>query len=236
MAASECDTVETELVGCKSIDSRRRTGAKSLFALLDRAGFEFADAATGIADVESEIDKDGDVIGLVDVTHRLLAPEDDSDSTLKRGSATISYLHELRRFSLGQGAAFDTLRELNKLAKNQCDVVRALYSVLKPEYGWIDDSADEALPLKALVGRKITYIFWANFYGPEYVKEYGKDLFLKAPGWSKEQLPDGGVLYITCKTIAEWTKNKPQQITDYFRKKGLKVRPFGAKYGNRAGE
>lgn len=205
MAELACDTIETELVGCKSVDSRKRKGAQSLFGLLVKAGFIFPDAPRGRVQtaLESEIDDDGDVLGPVDVTHGLLAPED-LDDDVDGGSGTVAYLHEMKRFSLGQGAGFDSLRAVNKLARKQCEIARGLYSSLRPEYGWIDVCADEAVPVKTLRVREIAYIFWANFYGPEYVDKYGKDFFLKAPGWCKEELDDGGVLYITCKDFVEW--------------------------------
>ena len=39
-------------------------------------------------------------------------------------------------------------------------------------------------------------IFWANFFGPEYVQMFGRDRLLSAPWYKTEDLPDSGLLLL----------------------------------------
>jgi hypothetical protein len=41
---------------------------------------------------------------------------------------------------------------------------------------------------------------------------------LEAPGWKKEELNDGGVLYVISKSFLSWWKNKPKNVLEYFQK------------------
>lgn len=40
-------------------------------------------------------------------------------------------------------------------------------------------------------------LYWANFFGPIYVNFFGRERFLTAPAYYKEELPDGGFLLLT---------------------------------------
>jgi hypothetical protein len=95
--------------------------------------------------------------------------------------------------------------------KNRLDklvnVARDLYSVIGATSGYIQNWRDER-GLGELTddqGNLIGYrapkvrnvlpgIFWANFFGPEYVEMFGRNMLDSAPWHKTENLPDGGVL------------------------------------------
>jgi hypothetical protein len=43
---------------------------------------------------------------------------------------------------------------------------------------------------------QLPHIYWANFFSPAYVEQLGRDRLMNAPGWKKESLNDGGLLYV----------------------------------------
>ena len=43
--------------------------------------------------------------------------------------------------------------------------------------------------------RKIITLNWVNFFGPEYVAAYGREMLMNIPGYRTEEMPDGGVFY-----------------------------------------
>jgi hypothetical protein len=43
--------------------------------------------------------------------------------------------------------------------------------------------------------RKIITLNWVNFFGPEYVAAYGREVLMNTPGYRTEEMPDGGVFY-----------------------------------------
>jgi hypothetical protein len=51
---------------------------------------------------------------------------------------------------------------------------------------------------------KLRFVFWANFFGPAYVEQYGREFLWNAPGWRVEELEDGGILYVTTERYVDW--------------------------------
>ncbi|MFQ6039871.1 MAG: hypothetical protein ACE5PV_03360 [Candidatus Poribacteria bacterium] len=61
-------------------------------------------------------------------------------------------------------------------------------------------------------------LMWANFYGPEYVRKYGREFLLNAPGWRKEELDDGGIAYIISPSYLKRAEIvSAKEITAYFK-------------------
>ena len=42
----------------------------------------------------------------------------------------------------------------------------------------------------------VPHIYWANYFGPDYVSKLGREHVMSAPAWAAEPLDDGGILYI----------------------------------------
>ena len=92
---------------------------------------------------------------------------------------------------------------LNKFVR----VARDLYSIVGANSGYIQNWRNERSPgeLTDDKGNLIGYrppkvkwalpgIFWANFFGPEYVDMFGRNKLISAPWQKTEDLPDGGIL------------------------------------------
>ena len=59
--------------------------------------------------------------------------------------------------------------------------------------------------LKSVLGKgPPRFLFWANLFGPETVKQLGSDFVLGAPGWKKERLSDGAILYVVESRYRDW--------------------------------
>jgi hypothetical protein len=85
----------------------------------------------------------------------------------------------------------------------------ALYELLHPLYGFIHQTEDKverstvynekygktAIPVN--LNKGIPGIFWANFFGPDFVEMVGKSKLLIAPSFKTIELSDGGILILT---------------------------------------
>ncbi len=95
---------------------------------------------------------------------------------------------------------------------------KALYAILHPVFGSIDFCSNRTRE-KDVQALEIPHIYWANFFGPEYVEKYGKEYFLKAPGWLHEELDDGGILYVLAPVMARRVKGYKalvEEVKAYF--------------------
>lgn len=97
-------------------------------------------------------------------------------------------------------------------------LAKDLYTILHPVFGSIDFCSNRTRE-KDVQALKIPHIYWANFFGPEYVEKYSKAYFLKAPGWLHEELDDGGILYVLAPVMARRVKGYKalvEEVKAYF--------------------
>jgi hypothetical protein len=95
---------------------------------------------------------------------------------------------------------------------------KELYAILHPVFGSIDFCSKHTRE-KDVQALEIPHIYWANFFGPEYVEKYGKEYFLNAPGWLHEELDDGGMLYVLAPVMARRVKGYKalvEEVKAYF--------------------
>jgi|SRR5467141_144212 len=106
-----------------------------------------------------------------------------------------------------------------------------LYGLTKPFYGEVshkkdwDDKTVVITPVK--IGDRtvkaethlspqptkgIPGIFWANFFGPTFVDFYSKAKLENAPGYSKKELPDGGLLILTSKSPLDYPRPETKKV------------------------
>jgi hypothetical protein len=83
------------------------------------------------------------------------------------------------------------------------EACKCLYLETEPYYGYIHESDDvqkirrQDEWLKIFHTPQFCLIYWANFFGPSVVENYGgKSKFLDAPCWKVEELSDGGILLL----------------------------------------
>ncbi len=79
-----------------------------------------------------------------------------------------------------------------------------------------DYKAQTWLPQQVIIGNKLVGavgqkvmealpgIFWANFFGPDYVDWFGREQFDRLPCYRLEELPDGGRLILTSPSPLEY--------------------------------
>ncbi len=95
-----------------------------------------------------------------------------------------------------------------------------LYNCLSPKFGWIEHSSRAGyLRGSDVENLTIPCIYWANFFGPDYVKKFGQQYFLQAPGWKCEILGDGGCLYVLASDMGRkkaGTKALEREVASYF--------------------
>ncbi len=80
-----------------------------------------------------------------------------------------------------------------------------LLQFAKQIYRWGDISYGYICHFNEWLGKRESYdlryslpgVFWANFFGPAYVNLIGKEKFLTAPVYFKEELENGGFLLLT---------------------------------------
>jgi hypothetical protein len=76
------------------------------------------------------------------------------------------------------------------------DIGKRLYEILRPTFGWSDFDYGLRTTHEDIEALRLPVIYWANFFGPAYVDQIGRDKILSAPAWAIEELPDGGLLYV----------------------------------------
>jgi hypothetical protein len=77
------------------------------------------------------------------------------------------------------------------------DICVELGSIAQPSYSWVDMDHRDSPPKPStndIRSMKLITMYWINYFGPSFLKRYGKDLFLDAPGWLKDERPEGAVL------------------------------------------
>lgn len=118
-------------------------------------------------------------------------------------------------------------------AQRLLHLTRALYHASRPKFAWIERCHLRGYTTQDdIENLRLPHIYWANFFGPEYVDKLGKDFLINAPGWKVEELDDGGILYVlTPSLMGTGPKKIVEQVKAYFgvetvrrRKKGLRRR------------
>jgi hypothetical protein len=99
----------------------------------------------------------------------------------------------------------DPVEYIEPFAQDLVQTAKQLYEIMQPAYGYIDDplaAEYPGSPLQRAMERQIISLNWVNFFGPEYVDQYGRDFLLDIPGWKTEDLPGAGIFYQSRPTFA----------------------------------
>jgi hypothetical protein len=216
-------SIASNLVDCSTLASAPPYGARNLFDILSKAGaviFSRTSADWAVhAGPEQEINEYGDIFIRLDFAHPLLGcstnPGSNAGSFGQVGD--LNFFQDLRLLSFHQFQDPESSTHLDAIASGQLALLLHLYPLLRPKYAFVDESGFNMISRKSLQKNEIAHVFWANVYGPAYVDRYGKDLFLSAPGWKKQALEDGGVLYVTSESFGQWWRKKPKDVSRYFK-------------------
>jgi|SRR2546425_2760449 len=95
------------------------------------------------------------------------------------------------------------------------NALKELYNVVHPMYGrvssnetvrWVESPLGK-MSLGTALRRALPDIYWANFFGPEYVEMFGSDRVNSAPIHSVESLSDGGALLVLSPSPLDFLKD-----------------------------
>ncbi len=225
---------------CSEIHGGVIDGAKELIDLLRKSGANIL-KLTGpqgqrrcerlLAGSFPKTNKDGDFIIPEHLKHGILQKEPFPlhQKYSNQGVASFGYIQSARNLSVGQAVRIDEPEKLNGIAHGLLSYAELLYPLLHPKYAWIDESGENCLGPKRIAAIDLKYIFWANFFGPEYVVKYGRKFFLEAPGWKVRELDDGGILYVTNQNYLDWWEAPSQNVQKYFANKVPDVNLYQSK-------
>lgn len=108
-------------------------------------------------------------------------------------------------------------------------LVKALYHASQPKFAWIERCHSRGYTTqKDIENLHLPHIYWANFFGPEYVEKLDRKFLVNAPGWKIEELEDGGILYVlTPSLVGTGPKRILQDVQAYFCVESVRRRAKG---------
>jgi len=106
-----------------------------------------------------------------------------------------------------QSAIRDSESWLIKLA-------RRLYLWGAMDYGYMRHEVVASGRIGLTLERGLPGIYWANFFGPLYVEFFGREKFLSAPAYFKEELPDGGFLLLTAPSPLDYGRPEVRALEE----------------------
>jgi hypothetical protein len=174
---------------------------------------------------ETDIDERGSIIVRPGYQHECLGRNAFQKRKVPYGSGTFGFVQDSRSFDLSQAVKSDQ-QHMDAVANGQLTLAKLLYPRLNPRCGWIDESGENEPSIKSIAATELKYLLWANFYGPDYVAQYGRAFLMKAPGFIKEELDNGGILYVVTESYVEWYYNSAPEAVEYFRKKVPTIRCY----------
>lgn len=103
-------------------------------------------------------------------------------------------------------------------AQRVLELAKELCLVWKPGFAWIDRCKMSGYTSTEDVNQlRIPHVYWGNFFGPSYVREFGEGYFLNAPGLKAARIDGGGVLYVLSPDLTgRYKKELVERIKAYF--------------------
>src|SRR5260370_36514203 len=175
---------------CMTLSDQKGKGANQVLNLVTSTGgrvlrVEEGGILTFHPDPIAEMNDDGSFLVHLEFEHRLLARSTfDQEDDFFEGFhpvAGISYLRQSKDVVVHQVGDATNPQNLDSLAKGQLKLGKKLYPYLRPMFGYIDQQGANEPIAESMKNTELTYILWANFYGPPHVKKYGRACLLRAP-------------------------------------------------------
>jgi hypothetical protein len=176
-------------------------------------------------------DKNGNFLVSITLEHPVLARSPLESEVFKafHATASFSYLQDSRNIDITQPGDADAPDNLDAMAHGQLALGRLLYGRLRPALGYVDEMGANAPGPKTVRRSELRSILWATFWGTSYVEKYGRSFLLAAPGWKREELDDGGILYVATESYFEWWTKPPKEVETYFQTRVPGVKVYRAK-------
>ena len=100
------------------------------------------------------------------------------------------------------------------------ELAEILYQSYRPKFGWIERGLLSGYTtMEQIQNLEISHVYWANFFGPDYVEKYGREYFFGAPGWRCCLLADRGCMYVLSSNInrhKQGMKSLEEEVKSYF--------------------
>jgi hypothetical protein len=211
-------------------------GARDLIRVLKTTGGVILEVEGGPvhANPEADINSKGNVILPLGLEHPLLAANTRHAAAFRQvteKSASFGYTSPTRTFYLAQPGDVTQANGLDAIAAGLLAFAELVYPNLRPAYGWVDEMGDNTFPATVVSATHLRCLMWANFFGTAYVDKLGRRFILNAPGWRKEELCDGGILYVTHSSYFEWWNSPLSESVAYFATKEPGIRRYCARPG-----
>jgi hypothetical protein len=231
MMARRIDSLELRFHRCSVPSSQSTQAYRETLELLRGSGVTFITAARKSIDTNPEecIDEEEGTIQSLGVLHDKLAPDEFKTPFTRGGTADFAYLRDEAEISFGQGVLPFSEQQRDTVALALIDFGVDMYYRFRPVLGTCDQAGENFPSQRSLDRCELQYLYWANFFSPALVEKVGSDFLLRAPGWKKEELGDGGILYVTLKSFSAWHSSPSSEIVDYFRTRMPILRPYRAK-------
>jgi hypothetical protein len=237
------ERIAAVLCGASTVSELR--GASQIVERVRAAGSVFLNIAGRplVSNPLEKFDSSGNCLGLLTIQHPSLMPDRNAIGTARPGQqsettqawASFSYFQDSRSIILSQNveATEDKITEedcrlTHWVAYGQLALALSLVHHLRPAYGWVDASGENLPAGHRIAARMLDYIFWANFFGPEYVEMIGEDFLAGAPGFQTTPLDGGGVLFLATQSYLDWWTNEQKSICQYFQQKFPNIKIYRA--------
>ncbi len=181
---------------------------------------------------------DGSILSGLVLQHRLLVPDVSTLTAIRQGGLPRSenafgwfgFFADNQTIHVSQDAdaTNDLGVEVDPVATGLLALALHFYPSLRPGYGWVDEFGLNLPEGKTLAAHRPRFLYWSNFFGPEYVKAVGRDFLKGAPGWSSVDLEDGGILHVATESYQSWWENDQPKLLAYFRQKFPKIEIYRA--------
>ncbi len=147
------------------------------------------------------------------------------------GSADMTFSGPSGEVQLSQETDSRDTSTWDALATSLWEFGRLLYPDLQPAYCTLDQLGDDEWT--NVWELELNYIYWRNIFGPRYVRQFGRDFFMKAPGWKVEKLADDGIMYIPEESYVQWVcspgSSTVKSAIEYFQQKFPKIEQYRPK-------
>jgi hypothetical protein len=197
-------------------------GAESVINLFQGLGGQFLTTADKpLPDPRSKIDRDGN-LDTVHLEHEQV-PQDGrlryaiSQNKFPpdaKGRASFFFIRDRKLVAVGQDISSNEQELVDLAAFGLLSFTVFLYPHLRPQYGWVDESGPNLPSREQTASYRPRYLYWANVFGPEFVRAAGPGFFDHLPGWRLVHTPDGGYLYMTLASYWAWWLLNPAEL-DY---------------------
>lgn len=206
------------LCGCHA--EAHSLAADTVLDYFEKTGCEFI-TPTGVKDAQptSRIHQSGNIILPLPFTHPELAVDLTSRSfKIRKGVARLGYLVDSKSILVSQSPA-PTARGSNDAAYGLSQLAFKLFSPLHPNYGWIDESGENASPIDQPSAKSIRYLFWFNLFGPSLVQDIGRNFLLDSPAADIQELHNGAIALVSTTRFSDWLASGCSMLVQYLRKK-----------------